>query len=160
MINLETEATIARYLEYMMHNFYNGLSNLAQLEGLSDEEMDTVYADGYNYFIMGMYEEAKEIFQRLTAYAPYTGYFWRALAATYQVIKEYPEAIDAYNMAIENDEADIVSYVYRAESHIISGNISAGVGDLEKAITFGAGIPAQSPFVKRAERLLRIHKDT
>ena len=96
----------------------------------------------------------------LTAYAPYTAHYWRALGATNQQLKDYSEAIAAYDMAIANDELDIVSYVYRGESQILSSNVEAAIEDFEKALKIGANYPQFEPWVKRSELLLRVHKQS
>ena len=154
----EIESTAAQYLEFMIHGFMNGLITLQELEGISEDEMETIYALGYNFFTYGKYDAAKDIFTGLTAYAPYTAHYWRALGAVNQQLKDYPEAIAAYDMAVANDENDVVSYVYRGESHILSGNVDSGLQDLERVVTLGANYPEYSAWVQRSHLLLRIHR--
>jgi type III secretion system low calcium response chaperone LcrH/SycD len=150
--------TAARYLEFMIHGFMNGLITLTELEGISDEEMETIYALGYNYFTYGKYEAARDIFSGLTAYAPYTAYYWRALGAVNQQLKDYDEAIAGYDMAIANDEMDVVSYVYRGESQILSGNVEAGLVDLRNVIEIASEVPEHAAWVKRARLLLSLRE--
>jgi type III secretion system low calcium response chaperone LcrH/SycD len=154
----EIERTAAQYLEFMVHGFMNGLITLQELEGISDQEMETIYALGYNFFTYGKYDAAKDIFVGLTAYAPYTAHYWRALGAVNQQLKDYAEAISAYDMAVANDENDVVSYVYRGESHILSGNIEIGLQDLDTVIRIGGHYPEHGAWVTRAHLLLRLHR--
>lgn len=154
----EIEQTAAHYLQFMIHGFMNGLITLQELEGISDEEMETIYALGYNFFTYGKYDAAKDIFVGLTAYAPYTAHFWRALGAVNQQLKEYGEAIASYDMAIANDERDAVSYVYRGESHILSGNIDAGLRDLDHVMQIGQTQMELSPWVQRSQLLISLHR--
>ena len=154
---VEIENTAAQYLEFMIHGFMNGLITLQELEGISDEEMETIYALGYNFFTYGKYDAAKDIFTGLTAYAPYTAHYWRALGAVNQQMKDYVEAIAAYDMAIANDENDVVSYVYRGESQILSSNVEAGLKDLDKVLQIGSQYPQFAPWVQRSELLIRLH---
>ena len=154
---VEIENTAAQYLEFMIHGFMNGLITLQELEGISDEEMETIYALGYNFFTYGKYDAAKDIFTGLTAYAPYTAHYWRALGAVNQQMKDYAEAIAAYDMAIANDEADVVSYVYRGESQILSGNVEAGLEDLNRVLQIGSEYPQFGPWVQRSELLIGLH---
>lgn len=154
----EIENTAGRYLEFMIHGFMNGLITLQELEGISEEEMETIYALGYNFFTYGKYDAAKDIFTGLTAYAPYTAHYWRALGAVNQQLKDYPEAIAAYDMAVANDETDVVSYVYRGESQILSGNVPAGLQDLETVVQIGGNYPEYTPWVQRSNLLLKIHR--
>ena len=153
----EIENTASQYLEFMIHGFMNGLITLQELEGISDEEMETIYALGYNFFTYGKYDAAKDIFTGLTAYAPYTAHYWRALGAVNQQLKDYQEAIAAYDMAIANDEHDVVSYVYRGESQILARNVPAGLDDLQTVLQVGGSMPAYAPWVQRAELLLSLH---
>ncbi len=157
---IEIENTAAQYLEFMIHGFMNGLITLQELEGISDEEMETIYALGYNFFTYGKYDAAKDIFTGLTAYAPYTAHYWRALGAVNQQMKDYAEAIAAYDMAIANDENDVVSYVYRGESQILSANVDAGLQDLKKVLQIGSAYPQFAPWVQRSELLIRLHTGT
>lgn len=154
----EIEATAANYLEFMIHGFMNGLITLQELEGISDEEMEMIYALGFNFFTYGKYDAAKDIFTGLTAYAPYTAHYWRALGAVNQQLKDYQEAIAAYDMAIANDEFDVVSYVYRGESQLLARNREAGLHDLQIVIQLGADAPQFGAWVQRAELLLKLNQ--
>ena len=154
----EIEATAANYLEFMIHGFMNGLITLQELEGISDEEMEMIYALGFNFFTYGKYDAAKDIFTGLTAYAPYTAHYWRALGAVNQQLKDYQEAIAAYDMAIANDEFDVVSYVYRGESQLLARNRDAGLHDLQIVIQLGADAPQFGAWVQRAELLLKLNQ--
>jgi type III secretion system low calcium response chaperone LcrH/SycD len=154
----EIEATAANYLEFMIHGFMNGLITLQELEGISDEEMEMIYALGFNFFTYGKYDAAKDIFTGLTAYAPYTAHYWRALGAVNQQLKDYQEAIAAYDMAIANDEFDVVSYVYRGESQLLARNREAGLHDLQIVIQLGADAPHFGAWVQRAELLLKLNQ--
>ena len=72
-------------------------------------------------------------------------------------MKDYVEAIAAYDMAIANDENDVVSYVYRGESQILSSNVEAGLKDLDKVLQIGSQYPQFAPWVQRSELLIRLH---
>jgi hypothetical protein len=61
-------------------------------------------------------------------------------------------------MAIANDERDVVSYVYRGESYILSGNIDAGLKDLDMVIQQGGDYPEFAAWVQRSTLLLSLHK--
>jgi type III secretion system low calcium response chaperone LcrH/SycD len=152
------EKTYAKYMELLINNFMNELIKLSESDYLSDEEMETLYSLGYNLFSCGKYDEAKDVFYRLTAYAPYTAHYWRAVGAVNQQKKNYTEAIAAYDMAIANDGKDIVSYVYRAESKILSGFAGAGLKDLEEAAKIGSEDPHSAAWVNHAKLIIRRHK--
>jgi type III secretion system low calcium response chaperone LcrH/SycD len=152
------EKTCAKYWEFLINNFMNELIKLSESDYLSDEEMETLYSLGYYLFCCGKYDEAKDVFYRLTAYSPYTAHYWRALGAVNQQKKDYAAALAAYDMAIANDEKDIISRVYRAESEILSGFAEAGLKDLEEAAKIGSEDPDSAAWVNRAKLIIRLHK--
>ena len=49
----EIDSTAGQYLEFMIHGFMNGLITLQELEGINDQEMETIDALGYNFFTYG-----------------------------------------------------------------------------------------------------------
>lgn len=153
----EIDAAAADYLQFMIQGFMNGLITLQELEGISEDEMETIYALGYNFFTYGKYDAAKDVFTGLTAYAPYSGHYWRALGAVNQQLKDYTEAIAAYDMAIANDEGDVVSLVYRGESQILMGRVEAGLEDLAAVLQVGDHDNAYAPWMERSRLLLSLH---
>jgi len=157
-VSLFMDSSIAEYLEYMIHGFYNGLQVLCELGGLSNDELETIYALGYNYFTYGKYQNAKEIFNMLASYAPYTAHYWRALGAVNQQMENYREAIAAYDLAIATDELDIVSRLYRGESRLLSGYFDEAIEDFKDIIEITVDKPNFSDWSKRAELLLSLHK--
>jgi hypothetical protein len=60
-------------------------------------------------------------------------------------------------MAIANDDMDVVSYVYRGESQILSRNVPSGLEDLQAVLQIGSNMPNFAPWVQRAELLLSLH---
>jgi type III secretion system low calcium response chaperone LcrH/SycD len=158
---MEMDSTAARYLGYMVHGFYNGLVVLQEdPQRISDEEMETIYTLGYNFFTYGKYKAARDIFTGLTIMAPSTAHYWRALGAVNQQLKDYREAIAAYDIAIANDGRDIVSYVYRGECRILSRNVETGLRDLEQVVRIGAADPQCQAWVERSNLLLRVHRQS
>ena len=147
-----------QYLKKLISNMWDGVVVLLKgnKQNLSAEELETLYAVGYNYFQYGKYQEAVKIFQLLTMVSPTTGYYWRALGAVNQQIKDYRRAITAYNVAAEYDYYDLISRIYVAECHFLSGDKKAGIKALEKVLELGGNM--LNPWVKRAQLLLRLNK--
>ena len=81
-----------------------------------------------------------------------------SVGAVNQQLKDYQEAIAAYDMAIANDEFDVVSYVYRGESQLLARNRDAGLHDLQIVIQLGADAPQFGAWVQRAELLLKLNQ--
>ena len=125
---------------------------------LLSEDLEIMYAFGYYLFTVGKYEMAQEIFYGLTGCAPYESSYWRALGAVNQQLKNYVEAIAAYDLAIANDPNDIICYVYRAESQFLLGKKEAGLADLTRVLELESVAPQLSPWVQRAKLLLRLNQ--
>jgi len=148
------------YIEFKICQLFNKLNNLKRKENLNylgDEDMELLYEHGYYLFVYGYYEAAKEMFTNLTSCAPYTSHYWRALGAVNQQLEKYDEAIAAYDMAIANDESDIVSYIYLAESLILSKNVEPAMQNLNSALKIGKNFPEFEVWIERADLLLQLH---
>lgn len=151
------EKSVENFLEFTVRDFYDSLTILKESLYLDDDELDMIYALGYDLFTCGKYEEAKRIFEKLVKEATDTANFWRALGAVRQQLQKYDEAVEAYSKAIENDKNDIVSYAYRGDSKILLGNIEDGLEDLKMLLTIGDPT-LHSEWIRHAELILKIHQ--
>lgn len=143
--------------EHRIHEIYNQIANLMDFEGITDDQMPILYTHGYNLFMHGKFEEAKDIFICLTANAPYTASYWRTLGVVYQRLRNYGEAISSYDFSLANDYTDVIGYAYRAESKILHGKLKEGLEDLKKVIALGEQNPEFTQWVRRSKVLLKIH---
>lgn len=146
------------YFEFLIHNYFDDLKILEESSDLYDDELDSLYGLGYNLFTYGKYEKSKEIFEKLTKEFPSIAYLWRALGAINQQLKLYDEAIKAYSKAITYDEADVISYVYRAESRILSGEVELALEDFKKVVKIGEA-DINNPWVTRSKLILSIYEE-
>ncbi len=161
------ETTVAKFLEYNIRNYASNLfiqykrllsSNL-KWTFFSSEEIENLYALGYDLFIVYKFDLAKQIFEKLSKYQPTTGYFYRAIGAVDQQMKNYKKAIESYNLSIANEhQIDYPAYVYRAESKILSGQVDSALIDLEFIANKESTEPQSVAWVNRAKLLLRLHK--
>ncbi|MFX1533221.1 MAG: hypothetical protein ACFFDI_03225 [Promethearchaeota archaeon] len=164
-MNIIIKTPIAPYFKFMINNFLinrdkliKNLFKSVNTYDLSAEDLELIYAFGYYLFTYGKYEMAKEIFTGLTGYAPYTSSYWRALGAVNQQLKNYVEAISAYEMAIANDPSDVICYVYRAESQFLLGKKEEGLADLTEVLEMKWVDPQLTQWVQRAKFLLRLNQ--
>lgn len=156
------DVTGARYLEFKAHSLLDSLivsqQKLSNGEwDLGDDDAEDLYALGYDFFTCGRYQAAKDIFVGLTGAYVCTGFYWRALGAVNQQMRNYAEAIAAYDRAIANDETDLVSHVYRGESQILSGDIESATEGLGEALNIGVQDPGSKRWHERARLLLSLH---
>jgi type III secretion system low calcium response chaperone LcrH/SycD len=72
---------------------------LKDLRGLSSEDIETIYAIGFNLYNQGKYDQAEPMFQFACLYAHLEPRYWMALGNCRQMSKNYQPAIDAYGFA-------------------------------------------------------------
>ncbi len=158
MANDSVAMTMARMVEQSAKKMYRGSVTLADVVGVSDTELESLYGVGYHLFNWGKYQASLDIFSVLTLYSPFKGHYWRAAGAVNQAMKRFKEAVMAYDMALTNNSKDAVSLTYRGESLIALGDIGGGVRDLKKAIECGEAVAAYATWVKRAQTLLSVRE--
>ena len=71
-------------------------------------------------------------------------------------MKNYKEAIAAYDMALTTNTGDVISYTYRGESKISAGLTDDGLEDLKVAIEVGQAQPYYAQWVNRSRMLLEV----
>ena len=74
-------------------------ATLRALRGISDEEMEAIYAMGVNFYKAGNYEDAEKVFKFLTMYDHLNSRYWTAMGSLRQVQRKFAEAIEAYKFA-------------------------------------------------------------
>jgi type III secretion system low calcium response chaperone LcrH/SycD len=86
--------------------FTENLGELRDVIGLTPAEIEALYAQAYDYFQAGQYEEALHAFSQLTQLSHLEKRFHFGYAATLQCLGLYKDAIRAYMMASTLDLAD------------------------------------------------------
>jgi len=89
---VEIESTAAQYLEFMIHGFMNGLVTLQELEASAMKRWRP-FMRWLQLLHVWKIRRGQGHLHGLTAYAPYTAHYWRALGAVNQQMKDYTEAI-------------------------------------------------------------------
>jgi type III secretion system low calcium response chaperone LcrH/SycD len=79
---------------------------LADVRGLSAEEIETIYSIGFNLYNQAKYALAEPMFQFACFYSHLEPRYWMALGNCRQMAKNYQAAIDAYGMGYMIDVDD------------------------------------------------------
>lgn len=79
---------------------------LKDVRGLSREDLETIYAIGYNLYNQAQYEKAEPMFQFACFYEHTEARYWVALGNCRMMAKKYQPAIDAYGMGYALDLAN------------------------------------------------------
>lgn len=80
-------------------------------------DANVLYSQAYSFYNAGLYNKAKECFRVLTAIQPMNYDYWYGLGATYQMLKDYATAIQAYSLGAlaDREEKDPAPHLHAAE---------------------------------------------
>ena len=103
-----------------LKEFGNG-ATLRAMRGLSDEEMEAIYAMGVNFYKAGNYADAEKVFRFLTLFDHLNSRYWTGLGSLRQVQRQFAAAIEAYRFASFLDLENPKPMYYAAECHLALG---------------------------------------
>ena len=129
---------------------------LRDIQGLTNENMEGLYALAYSEYNQGKYDKAQELFQLLCQLDHLEKKYWVGLGATRQMLKDYSNAIDAYSVAVMFDLNDPVPPMHAAECHLASGNREEAVSGFQYAIDAAGSRPQYQPIKSQAEARIEL----
>jgi type III secretion system low calcium response chaperone LcrH/SycD len=97
-------------------------ASLKDIRGLSDQDLETVYAVGFNLYNQGKYEQAEPMFEYGCLYANTEARYWMALGNCRQMLKKYQAAIDAFGFAYLFDSDNPWPVVQTAVCYLALGD--------------------------------------
>jgi tetratricopeptide (TPR) repeat protein len=115
-----------------MRAFLQGEAVLADLFGLSREELYEIAGQGHNLYDAGQIDSARQVFEGLTALDPNDSFFHSGLGAIYQQQGALERALIEYDRALALNERDIPARCNRAEVLLEQGRTEAAIEDLER----------------------------
>lgn len=74
-------------------------ATLAELKGISRQELEAVYSLGFAHYRTGRFEDASKLFQFLVLFDHLNAKYWLAMGAVQQVAKDYKGAVASYAYA-------------------------------------------------------------
>ena len=96
-------------------------TTLRAMRGISDEEMEAIYAMGVNFYKAGNYEDAEKVFKFLTMFDHLNSRYWTAMGSLRQVQRKFAEAVQAYHLASFLDLENPKPMYYGAECLLALG---------------------------------------
>lgn len=132
-INSLTEEDLAQAAK----EFFN-LGTIAEMRGITHEELEAVYSTGFSFYNTGRYDDAETIFKFLVMFDHLEQKYWLGLGAVAQVKKEYSKAVVAYGYAGFLDLENPKPQYYAAECFY-------ALGDKEKALSALASLEQYCP---------------
>ncbi|MEZ4647982.1 MAG: tetratricopeptide repeat protein [Candidatus Eisenbacteria bacterium] len=145
LLTEEDTCTEAEILE-AFQGFLEGDLTLAQLEGMSAEDLYQVADMGYDLMTEGKLEDAKKIFEGLYVYNPFDAYFHTALGSIYQRQGDLEAAYEHYLSAVELYDEDVQTWTNLGE---------VALEQSTKYMKAGRTAEAEAAFVNAAEALGR-----
>lgn len=128
-----TPARRKRLVE-LLNAFLEDKVSLAELKGISREQLFQLSEAGFVKFKHGRIEEAEKIFQGLILLDHRNAYFHAMMGAIHQKSGRTIEAILEYSQAINIDGKDISTYVNRGEIYLRHKNYKKAAEDFRSAI--------------------------
>jgi type III secretion system low calcium response chaperone LcrH/SycD len=108
----------------------------ADAAGVSQQQLEALYAFGHSLYTAGSYNDAVTVFQGLCLYDYGDSRFWTGLGASLQGSGQYEKAIDVYSMAaMTTGLADPGPIYYAAQCYLKLNKVEEAIAALE-------GLPA------------------
>ncbi|HPQ80109.1 MAG TPA: tetratricopeptide repeat protein [bacterium] len=108
--------------------------SLAELKGLSREQLYQLSEAGFVKFKHGRLDEAEKIYQGLIVLDHRNPYFHAMMGAIHQRRERPIEAILEYSQALKLDRKDVSAYVNRGEIYLRHKNYKKAAQDFRNAI--------------------------
>lgn len=123
-----------KHLTEVLYAFLNDKISLAELKGISRDQLFQLSEAGFVKFKHGRLEEAEKIFKALILLDHRNAYFHAMMGAVHQKRNHPIEAIMEYSQAIKINPNDISCYVNRGELYLRHRNYRKAAEDFRQAI--------------------------
>jgi len=123
-----------KHLTEILLQFLEDKISLAELKGITREELFRLADAGYTKFKHGRLDEAEKIYQGLILLDHRNAYFHAMMGAIHQKRSRPIEAILEYGQAIKLNKNDFSCYVNRGEIYLRHKNYKKAAEDFRTAI--------------------------
>lgn len=96
---------------------------LKDVQGISDEQMNSLYAFAYQFYERGRLDDAEKFFHFLCIYDFYNSHYWMGLAAVHQLKQNHQKAIDLYAIAFAQGKSDWRPMFYTGQCQLALGRV-------------------------------------
>jgi Flp pilus assembly protein TadD len=123
-----------KHITEILYAFLEDKVSLAELKGISREQLFQLADAGHVKFKHGRVDEAEKIFQGLILLDHRNAYFHGMMGAVHQKKGRFIEAIMEYSQSIKLNSRDISTYVNRGEVYLRHKNYKKAAEDFRNAI--------------------------
>lgn len=151
----------AEQMNTLIHDFLANNKTFKDVRGITDKEMESIYAIAYNFYNHGKFDRANDLFTALCQMDTYQSKYWIGLGAARQMQKKYEKAIDAYGMATLFDTKNPFPAFYAAHCCMKLKDHDRAIQALEAVIQIAKDKKEYKDLYPQAEQLLEgLHKKT
>jgi len=126
------ENTLQEQFEKAADALANGEAiTLGDVKGITPDELEAVYAVGFNYYRTGRIEDAEKIFKFLCMFDHLNQKYWTGLGAVMQVERRLDRAIPCYGYASMLDLDNPKPQYHLAECYLAIGDKEAAIATIE-----------------------------
>ncbi|RMC62479.1 SycD/LcrH family type III secretion system chaperone [Sinorhizobium meliloti] len=147
--------TEAGRLARLTEEIIAGRTDLAAVIGITDDELEAVYALGHRFYSAGRYDEALSFFRFLCMHRYIDPRFWFGFGAASQMLGDSANAVRAYGLAALLDDEDPQIPLRAAKCLIKLDEPAAALSALESVLELSSGKPEHRAFAQQASLMLR-----
>ena len=104
---------------------------VAQMRGMSPDEVEAIYSMGYTYYQVGKLDEAEKVFRFVCLMNHLDSKYWLALGAVLQTQRKFAEAVKVYANIMIIDMHEAQAYYRLAECKLALGDRAEALEALE-----------------------------
>lgn len=153
-LNIDVE-DLQRATEHVM--VHGG--SIAEVRGITPEELEAVYAIAYAEFGQKHYDKSETLFRFLCTFDHRVAKYWLGLGATRQEMQQWQPAMMAYVMAGMFDAQDPLPALQTGDCLLALGNFAKAETSLKDAVHRASQDPKYGKLKERAEALLKIARE-
>lgn len=135
----------------LVQSWVSGKTTLKDIKGYTEDELYAIAQQGYFFLLQGKNEEAKTIFEGLSAIDPRNDYYYRALGVIYHKLGDAERAIKLFTSATRIAPSKLAGFINRAEVLVATGRKREALADLDHAVTIARD--PDSPLARKAKAL-------
>ncbi|WP_425128560.1 type III secretion system translocator chaperone SicA [Burkholderia latens] len=113
-------------------------ATIKDIQGVSQELMDGVYAYAYRFYQQGRLDDAEVFFRFLCIYDFYNVEYAMGLAAVFQLKKNYAKAIDLYALAFALAKDDYRPMFHVGQCHLMQGKAALARRSFDEVVANAA----------------------
>ena len=132
--------------------------SLKDMRNIDEKAMSGVYAIGYQYYQSARYEEAGKLFQWLCLYDHFNVKYFKALASTQFMLKQYEAAVNTYSACYFLDKDNPEYPLQSGLCHLALGNLDAAESGFYAASLWGVDAEIHAAINAKAKSMLELVK--